>query len=186
MPRSGVRSPSAPLINGQTEQSLEGGCFCLWRYDLAYNVPMSRPKNARMCRVCSKPVNDHCAVYCSNRCQLQAQYKVYVGRWKAGLEAGGAGAAGVSRHVRRYLIEKYGERCQHCGWQERHPTTGKVPLTIDHTDGDCLNNSEANLRLLCPNCHSLTPNYGNLNRGRSQRYHRRAEATMRRILRNTV
>jgi len=107
-------------------------------------------------------------------------------RWKAGLETGIAGATGISRYIRRYLIEKYGERCQQCGWQERHPTTGKVPLTIDHIDGDCLNNSETNLRLLCPNCHSLTPNYGNLNRGRSQRYYRRAQATMRRILGDTV
>jgi len=168
------------------KQSLEGDCFCLWVGNLAYNVPMSRPKSPRTCRICSNPVNDYCAVYCSNRCQLQAQYKVYLERWKAGLETGIAGATGISRYIRRYLIEKYGERCQQCGWQERHPTTGKVPLTIDHIDGDCLNNSETNLRLLCPNCHSLTPNYGNLNRGRSQRYYRRAQATMRRILGDTV
>ncbi|MBV9927932.1 MAG: HNH endonuclease [Acidobacteria bacterium] len=83
------------------------------------------------------------------------------------------------------MIEQHGERCQRCGWQERHPLTRKVPLTIDHIDGNCLNNSEANLRLLCPNCHSLTPNYGNLNRGQSQRYQRRAEATMRRVLGRT-
>jgi hypothetical protein len=69
-------------------------------------------------------------------------------RWKNGLETGVTGAAGISRYVRRYMIEKYGERCQLCDWQERNPVTGKVPLTIDHTDGNCLNNAEVNLRLL--------------------------------------
>lgn len=147
---------------------------------------MSRPRNPRSCRICTQPVNDYCAVYCSNRCQLQAQYKIYIERWKAGLETGVAGAAGISRYIRRYFIEEYGERCQQCGWEKRNPVTGKVPLTIDHIDGDCLNNSESNLRLLCPNCHSLTPNYGNLNKGRSKRYHRRAQATMRRVLGDVI
>src|SRR5689334_10051171 len=106
---------------------------------------MSRPRNPGSCRMCANPVKDYCAIYCSNRCQLQAQYKTYIGRWKAGLETGVAGAAGISRYIRRYFIEEYGERCQQCGWEKRNPVTGKVPLTIDHIDGDCLNNSESNL-----------------------------------------
>ena len=147
---------------------------------------MSRPKNPRTCRTCQRPVNNYCAVYCCNSCQLQAQYEAYIERWKDGIESGVAGAAGISRYIRRYLIERHGERCQLCGWHEYHPVTGKVPLTIDHIDGDCLNNAESNLRLLCPNCHSLTPNYGNLNKGRSRRYYRRAQATMRRVLRDST
>lgn len=147
---------------------------------------MSKPKNPRSCHICLNPVNDYCAIYCSNRCQLQAQFQAYIERWKAGLETGVAGATGVSRYIRRYFIEKYGEQCQQCAWRERNPVTGKVPLTLDHIDGDCLNNAEVNLRLLCPNCHSLTPTYGNLNKGHSQRYYRRAHATMRRILRDAV
>ena len=144
---------------------------------------MSRPKNPKVCRICCpKLVKDYAAVYCSNRCQLQAQQEAYIERWKAGLETGIAGAAAISKYIRRYLIAKHGEKCQRCDWQERNPVTGKVPLTIDHIDGDCLNNAEVNLRLLCPNCHSLTPSYGNLNRGKSQRYYRRAQATMKRIL----
>jgi hypothetical protein len=143
---------------------------------------MSKPKNPRACRICPNLVNNYGAIYCSNKCQLEAQYAEYIKRWKAGLETGLAGAAGISRYIRRYLLDKYGERCQQCSWQELNPVTRKVPLTIDHIDGDCLNNVEANLRLLCPNCHSLTQNYGNLNKGRSQRYYRRAQATMRRLL----
>jgi 5-methylcytosine-specific restriction endonuclease McrA len=145
---------------------------------------MSKPKKLKFCRICSNPVKDYVAIYCSNKCQMQTQYDSYIERWKAGLETGTVGAAAVSRYIRRYFIDKYDEKCQQCGWRECNPVTGKVPLTIDHIDGDCLNNAERNLRLLCPNCHSLTPSYGNLNRGKSQRYFRRAEATMRRILGN--
>lgn len=39
----------------------------------------------------------------------------------------------------------------------------KMPLVIDHIDGNHTNNTYSNLRLLCPNCHSLTPNYKSKN-----------------------
>jgi len=32
-------------------------------------------------------------------------------------------------------------------------------LQVDHIDGDWRNNDPGNLRFLCPNCHSQTPNY---------------------------
>jgi len=34
-----------------------------------------------------------------------------------------------------------------------------VPLELDHIDGDHGNNAKENLRLVCPNCHALTPTY---------------------------
>lgn len=34
-----------------------------------------------------------------------------------------------------------------------------LSLHLDHIDGDRLNNTIENLRLLCPNCHSQTPTY---------------------------
>lgn len=58
-----------------------------------------------------------------------------------------------------------GEACEKCGWNERHPVTDRVPTHIDHIDGDWRNNHVSNLRILCPNCHSLTPTFGALNRG---------------------
>ena len=66
-------------------------------------------------------------------------------------------------------MEKHDSKCQKCGWSEKNETTGNIPLEIHHIDGDCCNNSEENLQLLCPNCHSLTPNYGSLNKN-SKRY----------------
>lgn len=40
-----------------------------------------------------------------------------------------------------------------------------IPLELDHIDGERSNNLLENLRLLCPNCHALTPTY----RGRNKR-----------------
>ncbi len=36
---------------------------------------------------------------------------------------------------------------------------------MNHIDGNSENNKEKNLELLCPNCHSLTPNFKGLNKG---------------------
>ena len=55
-----------------------------------------------------------------------------------------------------------------CGWNERSCVTKKVPLEIDHIDGDSQNNLEINLRIICPNCHALTSNFKNLNRGKGR------------------
>ena len=70
-----------------------------------------------------------------------------------------------SSWIKLYLIDKYGEKCMKCNWNERHPITNKVPIQMNHIDGNSDNNKLDNVELLCPNCHSLTPNYGSLNKG---------------------
>ena len=60
-----------------------------------------------------------------------------------------------------------------CGWSERNPITKKVPIQMEHIDGNSENNSIENLELLCPNCHSLTPTFGALNKGRGRKNRKR-------------
>lgn len=75
--------------------------------------------------------------------------------------------------IKRYLIEKYGNKCMNCDWCEVNPTSGRVPIELEHIDGNSENNSLDNLLLLCPNCHSLTPTYKALNKGNGR--HKRME-----------
>jgi hypothetical protein len=73
---------------------------------------------------------------------------------------------------RKYLIEKYGSKCMRCGWSEVNQFTNRIPIELEHKDGNCSNNNLINLELLCPNCHSLTATYKGANRrdGGSPRY----------------
>lgn len=58
------------------------------------------------------------------------------------------------------LLEKAGHKCSQCGYSKTRDC-GATILEIDHIDGDANNNSENNLRVLCPNCHALTPTFRN-------------------------
>lgn len=95
-------------------------------------------------------------------------YNAYIERWKSGLEGGMRGVTSISSHIRRYLLERSGSKCEQCGWSKIHPVTGKVPLEINHKDGDHTNNKEDNLEIICPNCHSLTETYRSLNKGKGR------------------
>ncbi len=70
-----------------------------------------------------------------------------------------------SDRLRRRLINEgfLERRCSCCKldiWIDQ-----PIPLELDHIDGNYQNNTLDNLRLLCPNCHSLTPTF----RGKNKR-----------------
>lgn len=56
------------------------------------------------------------------------------------------------------LADGFSEVCE-CG-QGKIWNGQPLKMTIDHIDGDCLNNIKTNLRFLCPNCHSQTNTFG--------------------------
>ena len=122
------------------------------------------------CLVCNKATKRKVYKYCSNKCQQVYQYKEYIKKWKHGLVDGNRGiiAKNISNYLRRYLVELHGEKCSLCGWNKKNLVTGKIPLEVDHINGNADDNSEENLRLICPNCHSLSPNFRNLNKGKGR------------------
>jgi len=124
------------------------------------------------CLNCSKITPYPGYKYCSNSCQMAYQHEQYVKRWLDGKESGLQGHGVVSGHVKRYLRTKYNNRCCLCGWSEVNIVTGQVPLVADHMDGNWRNNVEDNLRLICPNCDSLTATYAGLNRGNGRKQRR--------------
>ena len=88
--------------------------------------------------------------------------KIYL--WKKGELDGSRGKTATAHWLRDYLLEKYDYKCSSCGWGETNTFTGKIPLELEHIDGDFTNNKEENLTIVCPNCHSLTATYKGANK----------------------
>lgn len=71
----------------------------------------------------------------------------------------------ITSHKLRLRLLKEGvfkHQCSHCNrskWMNM-----PIPLELDHIDGNNKDNSLDNLRLLCPNCHALTPTYRGKNK----------------------
>lgn len=66
---------------------------------------------------------------------------------------------------RLFSIKLKKEKCEKCGWAEKS-IDGRIPLELDHINGDSQDNRLENLRILCPNCHSLQPTH----RGRNKKH----------------
>jgi uncharacterized protein VirK/YbjX len=99
--------------------------------------------------------------YCDNDCQ--GKHKV-----QQSIEAWLAGEAKIGRYaVKKFLIETNGYNCSSCKLSEW--LGAPIPLELDHIDGNPWNNSKENLRLICPNCHSLTPTYKAKNKGNGRK-----------------
>ena len=140
-----------------------GHTFC-------YNVcVLINKKIKNNCLVCKKETARARYKYCSNACQQEYQYRQYIKKWKIGEEIGLQSIGVVSRHIKRYLRDKFGNKCCLCGWSQVNQKSYIVPLVADHVDGNWRNNTEKNLRLVCPNCDALSPTYAALNKGRGRK-----------------
>jgi len=104
------------------------------------------------CRGCGKTfqyrTKQSNGFYCSNKCQWSHKREERIEDWKRGdFEACGKNGR-LDRLVRKHLLEMAEYRCSECGWNK-----------------DADNCRPENLRVLCPNCHSLTPTWKALNSG---------------------
>ena len=131
-------------------------------------------KAPKYCAVCQKKTARSNKACCSRKCATELAYRTYIADWLSGKESGTLGTKWFhpSDYIERYLREKYHNKCQECGWSKIHPITKIVPLHKHHCDGNSMNNRPENLKLLCPNCHTLTDTAGSLNKGKGRHIRR--------------
>lgn len=115
--------------------------------DLCLNCSTELPRRISMNRI---------RKFCNNnKCQHDYMRKFAVEN----------GIAGVGS-TKRFLSDNIGYMCDECGiseWQNK-----KIILQLDHINGNHNDNSIDNVRLLCPNCHSQTPNFCSKNIGKGR------------------
>ena len=60
----------------------------------------------------------------------------------------------------RLIREGYLEdKCSICGWDKKSDGREFTPCELDHINGNPTDHRLENLRIICPNCHSLTETY---------------------------
>lgn len=124
-------------------------------------------KKEKFCLFCGRELKNGQHKFCSSECFQNYQANERLEKWLNDPTV--YSGENIPPTIKRYLMAKYDCKCQKCGWGKVNETTGKIPLEVHHINGDCTDNREENLQLLCPNCHSLTPNHGSLNKA-SKRY----------------
>lgn len=136
-----------------------------------------RRKPPKHCKQCGEILENRESKFCCKECFNSNRRDAVVAKWMEDPSSVNT-KHGISYTIAIYLKEQAGWKCQspNCcvpgGWGEVHPATGRVPIELDHIDGDAYNNHPDNLIVLCPNCHSLTMNYRALNK-QGTRIHRK-------------
>jgi hypothetical protein len=149
----------------QFKQSCSGLSFCGHSCSATYNnVGVCRNpklKEAENCKWCGKLILNNRSSFCNNRCQRQHEW---VNSLVPAIELG---LISNRPTLRKYLIKKHGYECSECHITKWHGNP--APLCLDHTDGNAGNNKPENIRLLCQNCHALTPTFAGRNRGNGRK-----------------
>jgi hypothetical protein len=117
-----------------------------------------------VCKNCSKVFSFKpqvkTGVYCSIDCTKEGQKRERRQNFLEGKV--------VSRgHLKGHMFDIHGHKCMMCHnieWLD-----DAIPLELDHIDGNAGNNHPSNLRLLCPNCHAMTPTNKAKNKGNGRK-----------------
>jgi len=119
-----------------------------------------KPKDILKCKYCTNSFEkgkNTKGFFCSLKCDQKYRKSQTLYLVENGINTS-------TRRIKEYFILKYGNFCMdpECAWDHKKRP---VDVELDHIDGNSKNNSLNNFRLLCPNCHSLTPTYKNKNKG---------------------
>jgi len=123
---------------------------------------MSNTYSFKTCIQCGTIKRSNGKKYCSITCQQEYQYRERIRKWLNGEIDGRRGKTATAPWIKRYVIETRGHQCESC---KNIEWLGQpILLELDHIDGDWKNNKLENLKLLCYNCHGVTPTYRAKNR----------------------
>ncbi len=129
----------------------------------------NREKKEKQCLSCGSDIPNR-NVYCNNKCQMDYKRTKIFEQIEKNDFSNYTKMGSIDEVSKKYLIHKHGEKCMKCGWDEQNTFTEKVPIQLNHIDGNPENHSIENIELLCPNCHSLTEFFGSRGKGRKERY----------------
>ena len=118
------------------------------------------------CGLCEETIH-YSSSHCKD-CWGYVKRELRIAEWYAGIDSGG-NSRRLSPAIRTHLLEQVNYECEECGFDKNHPVDNSSILEIDHIDGNGENHSPTNLKVLCPNCHALTPTYRARNKGKGRK-----------------
>lgn len=132
--------------------------FCCRSHAASYNNSQRGPYKSRKClyEFCDNRIqHSSTSIYCAvEHRQEDLKWKYFHAGWYPTSKQ-------MPRWLRDFLIVL---GCSVCGWNEINPISNRPQCQIDHIDGNCFNHKKENIRVLCPNHHSLTNTFGTLNK----------------------
>jgi len=136
--------------------------FCSKNCSVSYNNK-NRGINP-LCKNCNIELPKGNKKYCNGKCNQEYNFKQRIILIENGEYVS-------PRVLKRYLVYKFGYKCNNCGiteWDNK-----PITLELEHKDGNSTNNNLDNIELLCPNCHSQTPTYKSKNKGNGRHSRRK-------------